>query len=79
MNILQKTIGYIAAPISLIQLFRPVVLGITTIADISSNGKATKYLNNGQKNNLSRLYFCFCSVMEVLGPNIFLAQYTKIS
>lgn len=42
MNILQKTIGYIAAPISLIQLFRPVVLGITTMADISSNGKAPK-------------------------------------
>ena len=42
MNILQKTIGYIAAPISLIQLFRPVVLGITIMADISSNGKAPK-------------------------------------
>ena len=51
LGILQKTVGYIAASVSLVPPLRPIVLGITTIADISSNGKSSAYLNNGQKSN----------------------------
>ena len=51
LGILQKTVGYITASISLIPPLRPVVLGITTVADIASKGKSSDYLNNGQKSN----------------------------
>ena len=51
LGILQKTVGYIVASVSLIPPLRPIVLGITTIADIGSNGKSSNYLNNGQKSN----------------------------
>ena len=30
---------------------RPIVLGITTVADLASKGKSSAYLNNGQKSN----------------------------
>ena len=51
LGILQKSIGYITASISLVPPLRPVVLGITTIVDLASKGKSSEYLNNGQKSN----------------------------
>ena len=51
LGILQKTVGYISASISLVPPLRPIVMGITTIADIASKGKSSAYLNNGQKSN----------------------------
>ena len=51
LGILQKTVGYISASISLVPPLRPIVLGITTVADLASKGKSSEYLNNGQKSN----------------------------
>ena len=51
LGILQKTVGYISASISLVPPLRPIVLGITTIADLASKGKSSEYLNNGQRSN----------------------------
>ena len=51
LGLLQKSIGYITASISLVPPLRPVVLGITTVADLASKGKSSEYLNNGQKSN----------------------------
>ena len=51
LGILQKTVGYISASISLVPPLRPIVLGITTVADLASKGKSSEYLNNGQRSN----------------------------
>ena len=51
LGILQKTVGYIVASVSIIPPLRPVVLGITTVADLASKGKSSEYLNNGQRSN----------------------------
>ena len=51
LGILQKTIGYITASISLVPPLRPVILGVITVADLASKGKSSEYLNNGQKSN----------------------------
>ena len=51
LGILQKTVGYIVASVSIIPPLRPIVLGITTVADLASKGKSSEYLNNGQKSN----------------------------
>ena len=53
LGILQKTVSYISAAISIVPPLRPIVLGITTVADLASKGESSKYLNNGQKSNSS--------------------------
>ena len=51
LGILQKTVGYIVASVSIISPLRPVIMGITTVADLASKGKSSDYLNNGEKSN----------------------------
>ena len=74
LGILQKSIGYITASISLVPPLRPVVLGITTIVDLASKGKSSEYLNNGQKSN-STLNFIFGNV-NVIFFNLYTSNTT---
>ena len=48
---LRTSIGYIHDVISIIPPFKLITIGITSIADIATNGKATNYLDDNKKVN----------------------------
>ena len=48
---LRTSIGYIHDVISIIPPFKLLTIGITSIADLATNGKATNYLDNDKKVN----------------------------
>ena len=48
---LRTSLGYIHDVISIIPPLKLLTIGITTIADLATNGKATNYLDNDKKVN----------------------------
>ena len=48
---LRTSIGYLHDVISIIPPFKLLTIGITSIADLATNGKATSYLDNDKKVN----------------------------
>lgn len=51
MDALQKAVGIIGGVIALSPIGKLVETGIITVADIASNGKASKFINNGHEVN----------------------------
>ena len=51
MDILQKATGIIAGLVALSPIGRLAELGIVSIADVASHGKASEFINNGHSVN----------------------------